>query len=99
MKNFSRSILLVFATLIVSACSSGGTPVVNYTDITKVDFEELQKMKTTTACETSVLGLSVGDQSIVRAARKAGIKKVEVVDIEKNNFLIGGQSCVRIYGN
>ena len=70
----------------------------NLTDVTKVDFEELQRMKTTTACETSVMGIQLGDQSIVRAARKAGIKKIHVVDYENNNFVFGRQKCVRIYG-
>ena len=80
-------------------CSTMVTPVANTTDIQDVDFS--QSFKTGRNCIKRVLVVfgPFGDASIVNAAKKAGIKKVEIVDYQSNWNPFVLSSCVIVYGN
>jgi tRNA A37 threonylcarbamoyladenosine dehydratase len=74
------------------------TPVANTTDVQIVDFS--QSFKKASDCARYVMGFGpFGTSSVVNAAKRAGIKKVEVVDYQTkwNPFVY--QECVVAYGN
>jgi hypothetical protein len=81
-----------------------GTPAVNTTNVQNVDFS--QSFKKGSDCSTVLLFVfgPFGDTSVVNAAKKAGIKKVEVVDYRRNWFPfpalpIVSRHCVVVHGN
>ena len=101
MSNRYRAIAITGILLAVAGCSRAATPVGNSIDLENVDFQQVQKMKTGVACETVYLGFlgPFGDKSIIRATKKARIKKVAVVDNEADTFLgLVNRSCLRVYG-
>ncbi|MAF51443.1 MAG: hypothetical protein CL694_00290 [Chloroflexi bacterium] len=102
MRNRYGAIAIIGVLLAVAGCSRAATPIGNTIDIKGVDFQQVQKMRTGAACETRLLFNLIGpfgDQSIVRATRKAKIRHVAVVDREIHSFLgLINRACLRVYG-
>jgi len=93
--------LLICALLIagLSACAYDRTPLVNYADITKVDFSNASSFKEGSDCATTILWFGpFGSQNVIKAAKDGNISKVEVVDYELNNYILFGRGCVIAYG-
>ncbi|MCL1891946.1 MAG: TRL-like family protein [Alphaproteobacteria bacterium] len=91
--------LLIILPMLLCGCVS--TPVMNNTDLGKVDFEKLLNSRQGKACQSFILGfIPFGPgASVAKAAWSVGIKKVEYVEyITVNAFPIVIQSCVKVYG-
>ncbi|MFV0625748.1 MAG: TRL domain-containing protein [Alphaproteobacteria bacterium] len=97
MKKIFLSLAILLGT---SACSYDRTPLMNTSDLSRVDFSKISEMKKGEDCSTTVLFFGpYGDRSIVNATKKARISKVEVVDYTANSYIFSSQSCVVVYGH
>lgn len=70
-------------------------PIMNMTDLTKVDFSEVHKFRRGESCTTILLGLiPFGSTRITEAARDARIKTLKVIEYETRNYVFFSQFCV-----
>ncbi len=100
MKRLVMGILTSLAFL-VGGCSTAITPIMNVAEITEVDLQKVPKKGED--CVTFYLPfiLSIGpfgSASVVKAANKAGISKVKLVDHEYHYNILTLKSCVVVYG-
>lgn len=92
------SLLLVIA-VASTGCISSFTPHANISDIDDVDMSS--SFKEGESCAWW-LGFNLigpfGDMSVVKAAKDAGIRKVEVVDQKIESYIIVSRICAHVYG-
>jgi len=95
------TIVLILIAFFISGCSTAITPVMNIAEITEVDLQKVPKRGED--CMTFYLPfiLSIGpfgSASVIKAANKAGISKVKLVDHEYHYNFFTLRSCVVVYG-
>ena len=86
------------ALLLIAGCAAMTTPVSNTINLKEVDFSK--EMKDSKSCQYYILGLigPFGDASVVNAAKKSGLSKIEVVEHKYGWYLFATQHCVVVYG-
>jgi len=88
------------ASLMLLGCSVTGTPLINSTDLSSVDFSKIDKLKRGEDCAKHYLGFGpFGTRSIRAAAKNGGIAKVKVIDNENTGGFFSSSACVVAYGN
>ncbi|GEM_PF-3245415 len=100
MKRLVTIIFMIFA-FMVSACSTAITPVMNVAEISEVDLQKVSKKGEDCATFYLPFILTIGpfgSTSVMKAARKAGISKVKLVDHEYHYNFFTFRSCVVVYG-
>jgi hypothetical protein len=94
--------LLILSTMLLGACVY--TPVINQTDLQKVDFDKLYEQKRGKSCQRVLFGLFPinPEASVAYAAWDANIKKVSYVEKSSSYFIpilpILIENCVIVYG-
>jgi len=74
-------------------------PIQNTTNLSNVDFSEVQRFKRGESCTTFFLGIiPFGSTRITGAVRDGRIKSLKIVEYENRNYLIITQSCLIAYG-
>lgn len=75
------------------------TPVVNNTDLSKIDFSKVSAMKSGESCARwyFIFG-PFGTESLVTAAKNGGLSKVEVVDYKQESQFFVFSRCIVAYG-
>lgn len=96
-----RRVLLVCLMAIAittSGCIQNLTPFGNVAAIHEVDLSS--NFKTGESCGWVLLFFigPFGDNSVVKAAQAAGIRKAEIIDYRIENYLIAQRQCVLVYG-
>lgn len=94
---------IIFSLIIVlglTGCSYDRSPLLNTTDLNKVDFSTINSMKRGESCSSRILFFigPFGSQEIVKAATSAKISKVEFVDYKTTSYVVYTKSCVIVYG-
>ena len=87
--------------LFVGACSTAITPVINVAEVTEVDLQKVPKKGEDCAVYYLPILLNLGpfgSNSVMKAAKKAGISKVKLVDREYHYNILTFRSCVVVYG-
>lgn len=97
MKNM-QLFVFVLALIGLTGCVATITPATNVADVQEVDFS--QNFKTGKSCASAFLFFGpFGDASVVKAAKKAGISKVSVVEYEHQTFLyLYNTLCAVVHG-
>ena len=102
-KIFKYSLLGLVSTLLITGCSykNIGTPAVMSYDGSNVDYSKIDTLKKGEACK-NLTDLD-GDDSVITAAKQAGISKIKHVDnsFKQKQFLFfyyDKQNCVTVYG-
>lgn len=94
-----KKLLLIPTLLLLCGCLY--TPVINQTDLSKVDFDELKTQKMGAACDNIILFFIPLEQhaSVAKAAFRAGIKHVSYVEeYGVNLYPLVYKRCVLVYG-
>ena len=98
-----RALLAMFlaSSFLLGSCSTAVTPVINMTEISEVDLQKVPKKGED--CMTFFLPFifsigPFGTNSVIKAAQKAGISKVKLVDHEYHYNLLTFKSCIVVYG-
>lgn len=82
-------------------CGCMSTPVINQTDLSKVNFTELKSQKVGISCTVVYLGILPLETSasVAKAAWEAGIEKVLYVErYQANAWPLVYRDCVVVYG-
>ena len=95
-----NKILALLAVITLSACAAQKTPMINTTDISQVDFSNIDDYKVGTDCAHYALAIfgPFGSAEVVEAIKSAEISKVKVVDYSSTNTILYRRSCVKVYG-
>lgn len=92
----------IFFTLLVafglSGCVGTITPTTNVISANGIDASSVRRAGD--ACSYYIFGLfgPFGDNSVIKAARNAGISKVVYYDQSKEYYVLFGRTCNRAYG-
>lgn len=95
-----KTLLPLLTLLLLSACVVQRTPVMNYVDVSDVDWTQVTSMRSGQDCSWYFLGalpLS-GSASMVQAVSRAGISKLHVADYKTSSFLLVSKRCIVVYG-
>jgi len=86
--------------LSLTACAPQFTPMINTTDVSQVDFSNVDELKVGTDCAHYLLGIvgPFGRAELVEAVKDAEITKVKTVDYSSHNYLVYSRMCVKAYG-
>lgn len=101
MKSILKLGLVPALILVGTACSSRVPAVVNAIDTSEIDFSNVDKMKSGTACEGllfNVIPLS-GSSDLVDAIKDAKVSHVTAVEYEFTTFIVFGKRCVTVFGD
>ena len=97
MKKVLQIAAATLVTLAISGCSIVSQNGTNVSNLDNVDFTK--EFKTGKACETRILIFGpFGDSSVVKAAKSAGIKKVDLVEYKRSGYILFGKRCTIVYG-
>lgn len=90
--------LLSFIVLGLSACTTTITPTNNIITSSGINASEVQRMGST--CSFSLFGIlgPVGDNSVIKAAKEAGIRKIVYFDQTQEYLVLFTRTCNRAYG-
>ncbi len=90
---------LAVALLVTVGCTMVTSPVTNIGNLREVDFTK--QLKRGEACVLLLFGAIPveGDASVVSAAQKGQIRRVEVVDLQYKNYVLFAKYCVIVYGS
>ena len=92
-----KILLTIAATLAITGCSVTSHNSANVSNLDNVDFTK--DFKTGEACETRVLVFGpFGDASVVKAAKSAEIKNVEVVEYKRTGYVFFAKRCAIVHG-
>ncbi|MDD4519339.1 MAG: TRL domain-containing protein [Alphaproteobacteria bacterium] len=94
-----KKFILASCLFLLSGCIQV-TPIANTTNVTDVDFSNVEQFKTGEDCTYFLLGLigPFGDIQLTEAVRKARISKVKVVDKSFSYYVLFSRSCLHVYG-
>lgn len=82
---------------VLSGCSTTVLNTGNQTSLAGVDFKD--SFKKGEACETRVLIFGpFGSASVMDAAKKGGLSKVEVVEQSYKDYILIGKRCTVVHG-
>lgn len=95
-KGFGMKKIFMFVVLLgLGACRYVSTPVINQTDLSNVNFRELQSKKMGAACTKYFLFIPLTNYiSVAKAAFEAGIEHVSYVEY----YGTLAKECVLVYG-
>lgn len=96
-----RTLLLIGALLLTTACSAVLTPgITTYPVTSDVDFANLSSMRRGESCAKTILYLfgPSGRASVAAAAQAGGIRNVRYVDNRYDNNVFRQRYCVIAYG-
>jgi len=95
-----KIILLIPFVLLLASCGVKYTPVVNMTDISKIDFQkDIERTEKNCAYRLlNYLPLIGSSYSAIEIAKEAGFHKVSAVDYQDDYFGILSRKCIIVYG-
>ncbi len=97
MNKYIKVVALLLTLSLLPSCVQI-SPVANTTNIQEVDFSK--KFKKGEDCASLFFGfIPLGNASIVRAAKRAGIARVEFVDYKTEIMIFVFRRCVVVYGH
>jgi len=94
-----KKVILLLHVLFISSCGLQYTPVVNTTDITKVDFKNLKESERN--CAYGILWFPPfpgSSSSAIEAAKNAKFSKIYAVDYKSDFFVLFNRNCSIVYG-
>jgi hypothetical protein len=92
-------IALILAAYFCVGCTFTSRPDMEYVISSKVNFDDVAKWKSGEDCASSFLGIGpFGTRSIVIAAQKGNIKKVNYYESFFHFYLLFWKQCVVVYG-
>ena len=93
-----KKLLCLASFLTLSACAIA--PVMNTTDLTAVDWSNVQEIKEGSSCTYHILGFlgDFGRSRLPEAVEAAGIKKVYAVDQTYGYYILFGRTCLNVWG-
>lgn len=83
----------------LSACTATTTPTTNIITSSGINASEVQRMGS--ACSFSLFGIlgPIGDNSVIKAAKDAGIRKIVYFDQTQEYLVLFSRTCNRAYGH
>lgn len=87
--------------LVLSACMSTRSPLINSAEIADQDFSNLASAKTGEACQKYLFGsIAIGKEkpSLKTAIINGGISKVMLAEYTAKGGIFISKSCVTVYG-
>lgn len=91
--------LFLVACLIFLAGCVSTPPIMNTTDLSRVDFSDVKKFHRGESCTTFLLGIiPFGSTRITAAVRDGRIKNLKVTEYEVRHFVVFSQFCLIAYG-
>ena len=93
-----RLFILSTLSLGLSSCTASITPTTNIITSSGINASEVQRMGS--ACSFSLFGIlgPIGDNSVIKAAKEAGIRKIVYIDQTQEYLVMFTRTSNRAYG-
>ena len=93
-----KKLLTLAFCLALSSCAIA--PVMNTTDLTNVDWSNVENLKEGSSCTYHLFGFlgDFGRSRLPEAVESAGIKRVYAVDQTYGYYILFGRTCLNVWG-